>query len=45
MYTLLLYSDNEQQQKGKNLAITARRPQDCCMGFQHSTDSRRVAVR
>ena len=33
MYTLLLYSDKKQ---GKNLVVmvTARRPQDNCIGFQ-----------
>ena len=33
MNTLLLYnSDNKQQPQGKNLAVTARRLQDSCMG-------------
>ena len=36
MYTLLLYSDNKQQPQGKHLVVvvTARRPQDNCIGFQ-----------
>ena len=38
MYTLLLYSDNKQQTEGENLAVTARRPQDSCMGFQQQSE-------
>ena len=38
MYTLLLLSNNKQQPQGKHLVVpvTARRPQDSCMGSNNS---------